>query len=236
MKPLGTKAYGHIPHLPGSKAGPGDHYCSPGHARIATEKARDKNDVIICQEKLDGSCCSVFKADDYILYPLVRAGHIANTSKYKQHHLFYNWVFENQERFLRLLKPGERACGEWLAQAHGTRYELPHEPFVIFDIMEGHNRITYSDLFGRATLLDFTVPYTFHIGPPISIEKAMENLKISGHGALEPVEGAIWRVERKGQVEFIVKYVRPDCITGKYLPEKGGVEIWNWLPKKEDHD
>jgi hypothetical protein len=53
-KPLGQKAYGSIPHLPGSRLGEGDHHVSEGQAIIATKKARDKNDLIIVQEKLDG--------------------------------------------------------------------------------------------------------------------------------------------------------------------------------------
>jgi hypothetical protein len=60
----------------------------------------------------------------------------------------------------------------------------------------------------------------------------MKRLNVYGfHGALEPVEGAVWRVERyrlinkslgnvggrKPVVDFIVKYVRPDKEDGKYL-------------------
>jgi len=52
QKPLGRKNYGHIPYLPGSRMGPGDHKCHEGQARIATAKVRDKNDEIFVQEKL----------------------------------------------------------------------------------------------------------------------------------------------------------------------------------------
>jgi len=40
-KPLNQKAYGSIPHLPGSRLGPGDYSIGEGQARIATEKLRD---------------------------------------------------------------------------------------------------------------------------------------------------------------------------------------------------
>ena len=50
-KPLGQKAYGSIPHLPGSRLGVGDHHVTHGQAKIATEKPRDKHDFIIVQEK-----------------------------------------------------------------------------------------------------------------------------------------------------------------------------------------
>src|SRR4051812_45187727 len=36
-KPLGSKGYGSICHLPGSRLGPGDHKLNPGQARILTE-------------------------------------------------------------------------------------------------------------------------------------------------------------------------------------------------------
>ena len=54
-KPLGHKNYGHIPHLPGKRMGPGDHKCHEGQEKIALKKARDKYDRIIVQEKLDGT-------------------------------------------------------------------------------------------------------------------------------------------------------------------------------------
>lgn len=73
IQPLGTKSYGSIGHLPGSRMGPGDHKCNPGQARIATEKVRDKYDLIVCQEKLDGSNVSVARIEG-MLYPLTRTG------------------------------------------------------------------------------------------------------------------------------------------------------------------
>jgi hypothetical protein len=61
------------------------------------------------------------------------------------------------------------------------------------------------------------------------------------NGASDPVEGAVWRVERNeltnpGQnsdrrwiVDFLVKYVRHDKQDGIYLPEISGKKsVWNW--------
>lgn len=97
-KPLGKKAYGSIPHLPGSRLGPGDYCISEGQARIATEKPRDKHDLIIVQEKLDGSNVAVAKVNGEIL-ALTRAGYLATTSPYQQHHFFAKWVKENESPF-----------------------------------------------------------------------------------------------------------------------------------------
>jgi len=232
-KPLGHKNYGHIPHLPGSRMGAGDHKCHAGQEKIACRKVRDKYDRIIVQEKLDGSNVGIARIDD-ILYPLTRSGYIANTSPFKMHHSFNDWVFTNMDRFMAVLKNGERLCGEWLLVAHGTYYELPHEPFVAFDIMtDKHNRMTFDEFRNRINNY-FVIPHVISDNGPISIEKAMKLLgKYGFHGATESVEGAVWRVERsilkdkqlgniagrKQQVDFLVKYVRPDKEDGKYLKQ-----------------
>lgn len=246
-KPLGGKSYGHIPHFPGSRMGPGDHKCSEGQLRIATERARDRHDRIIVQEKLDGSNVGVARIDGVIV-PLTRAGYVANTSPFEQHWRFGEWVYTHQGRFLELLSEGERVCGEWLMQAHGTRYELRHEPFVVFDIMRGIKRATQDELRDRILPLGFIPPRTFHDGGPLSIKEALEAIKTSGHGAIDPVEGAVWRVERNAQinrssservwtVDYLAKYVRPDKVDGCYLPElSGNGPIWNWYPQVRGHE
>lgn len=229
-KPLGQKAYGHIAHLPGSRMGPGDHKCHEGQARIATEKVRDRHDRVWVQEKLDGSCVSVARVNGEII-PLSRAGYRAITSPYYHHILWDRWVRDNFGRFDSLLAEGERVVGEWLAQAHGTRYDLTgREPFVAFDLMLGARRLPYEEFRDR-------IAETFFIPPllgdrPMSIEEATGNLGTGHFGALEPVEGAVWRVERKGTVDFLAKYVRPDKVDGSYLDSvTGGEPIWNWTPR-----
>ena len=239
-KPLGIKNYGHIPHLPGSRMGPGDHSCHEGQAMIATQKARDRHDRIIVQEKLDGSNVGVARVDG-VIYPMGRAGYLADTSPYEQHWQFAAWVYANQDRFLDALNDGERLCGEWLMQAHGTRYDLPHEPFVAFDLMRGTTRTPFDQLRQRVKDI-FVLPRVLSDGAPCGIEQALAAIATSGHGALDPVEGAVWRVERNQQqkqtggeriwgVDFLVKYVRPDKLDGIYLPEISGASpVWNWRP------
>ena len=48
------------------------------------------------------------------------------------------------------------------------------------------------------------------------------------HGALEPVEGAVWRVEREGRVDFLGKYVRNFKEDGKYFNNDQRKLVWNW--------
>lgn len=230
-KPLRHRAYGSIPHLPGSRRGPADKGLSIQQSRILTEKARDRHDLITVQEKLDGSCVSVAKIDGEIV-ALIRAGYRATDSHYQQHHEFAAWVEASWSRFDALLEDGERVCGEWLMEAHGTIYDLPHEPFVAFDIMRGHDRIVAAEVARRCAGVDMITPRVIHVGQPISIASVLSMLEPSGHGARNGVEGAVWRCERKGAVDFLGKYVRPDKVDGKYLSGiTGQAPVYNWVPE-----
>jgi len=228
IKPLGHKAYGSIPHLPGSRLGPADHHCSPGQVHIATVKTRDKHDMVIVQEKLDGSCCAVANIEGEII-ALGRAGYPAKSSEYPVHHVFAAWVKEHEDQFSGLLYPGERLIGEFLAQAIGTRYELFHDPFVAFDLMVGSKRLSYRSFFKRVYPAGFTIPRVIAWqAAAYPLEEAILQIQDSGHGAIDPVEGVIYRVERKDEVDFLCKYVRHDKEDGKYFPERnGGKTTWN---------
>ena len=233
-KPLGRKAYGSIPHLPTSRLGSGDHYISEGQAKIATEKPR-KDDLIVVQEKLDGTNVAVAKLKDHRIVPLTRSGYVAETSPYLQHHLFSDWVYANEERFQTLLRPGEWISGEWIAQAHGTLYELVHEPFVVFDFWVDGERLIFRE-FDQRINIQLIKPHTIHnASTSLSIELAVKIIEgLNVHNAIEPIEGVVWRVERENKVDFLCKYVRHDKIDGKYL---NGQEVWNknlelYLPSK----
>jgi len=229
-KPLGRKTYGSIPHIPGSRAdNAGDHYITQGQANIAILQMRDNNDVVICQEKLDGSCVGIALKDG-VLIPLGRSGYPAISSPYLQHVYFHNWVHRNEDRFRPVLKEGERVVGEWLSQAHGTRYDLDgRSPFVPFDILKGTKRIPFGRFVVRLKYGRFEPPPTISLGKPCSVETAMERLGEHGlYGAIDGPEGCVWRVERNGKVDFLCKFVRADYQAGKYLMQDP--HIWNWKP------
>lgn len=232
MKLLGRKNYGSIPHLPTSRIGPGDHKCDAGQLRIATEKARDKHDLIIVTEKLDGSNVGIARVGDEI-HALGRAGYLAQTSPYEQHQLFAAWVRDRADRFLAMLDDGERLVGEWMAQAHGCKYTLPKGPFAAFDLMRDGERATYAALSTRCTEFKIPMPKLLSIGGPLSVEVAMKLHGDGDHGCLDEPEGAVWRVERNGKFDFIVKWVRPDKVDGSYLPDVSGKDpVWNWRPDR----
>ncbi len=230
VKPLGGKSYGSIPHLPGSRLGPGDHHCHQGQADICTVKPRDRHDWIIVQEKLDGTNVGVARIDGAII-PLTRAGYVADTSPHAQHHYFHRWVMLHQSRFKEVLSEGERLCGEWMLQAHGSQYDLEHEPFYVFDLFSGNRRVPYNEFIRRLGGI-FMTPQVLQMGQhSLTTEDAMTILGTNGfHGCLEQPEGAVWRVERDGAVDFLTKFVRPDKVDGKYLTTEEGSPrtVWNF--------
>ena len=190
---------------------------------------------------MDGSNVGVARVDGQIV-ALGRAGYLAQTSPFEQHQLFAEYVRHKEQRF-DFLEEGQRLVGEWLAQAHGTRYELRHEPFVPFDLMVGNDRMPYSEVKSVVKARGWIMPYTVHVGDPISVKDALDFLGEYGkHGALDPVEGVVYRVERDKRtnpnskervrvVDYLVKWVRPDKVDGKYLESiSGEPAVWNWRP------
>jgi len=230
-KPIGKKAYGHISHLEGSRMTPSDKKCEPGQQLIATKKPRDWRDLVIVTEKMDGSCCCVTKIDGEI-YALTKAGYEAKTSPYEQHHYFEKYVRLYQQKFDSILESGERIIGEWCLQAHGTAYsfDLTQEPFYVFDIFNKENkRVPYIDLLKRCFMYRLPMPKLIHIGQPITIGRVIKRLESSYKIINDKVEGAVWKVERDCEVDFLCKYVRPEKVDGKYLPEMSGISraVWN---------
>jgi hypothetical protein len=135
------------------------------------------------------------------------------------HHDFADWVMR---RNWSRLPVGYRLCGEWMQVAHGTIYEGV-SPLVGFDVFDGENkRIPHDAAREMMGSLDITGAHVISDGPPLSVEGAMSALGVNGfHGATEQVEGAVWRVERYGQFDFLAKFVRHDKQDGKYLSGVG---------------
>lgn len=215
--------------------GPGDHHVHAGQADICLRKPR-KGDNIIVTEKLDGANVAVANLNGDVI-PLIRSGYRARDAKFEHLRFFDLWVYQNYDRFA-FLRPGERVCGEWLALAHGTQYDPSNpffSPFIAFDLFDPENkRVTYKELIDRVWG-KLELPAVLHNdSSPFTVEEALELLQRDGHGfhgATEPVEGAVWRVEHKGKVDFLCKYVRPDKVDGKYLPElNDNPPIWHWRP------
>jgi len=231
VKPLGGKAYGSIGHLPQSRVGPGDWHVHEGQARICLENPR-RGERIIVTEKLDGACMSVARLGGELV-PLSRAGYKSTDALYDHLRVFDAYVAQNQNLF-EFLQDGERLCGEWLAMAHGTIYDQTSPafaPFVAFDLIRGKDRVLRDEFESRVASVIPTAAMLYDGPNGFSIEAAMTEIGTGKHGNIDEPEGAVWRVEREGRVDFLAKYVRPQKIDGKYLPNISGADaIWHWSP------
>lgn len=235
MKPLNRKNYGSIPHLLGSKLGATDKYIHEGQHRIMTEKTRDKHDYVIVAEKYDGSNTGIAKVNSKIV-ALTRSGYLAETSTYKQHHYFAEWVKSQGDRF-NFIGENERITGEWMMCVHGIKYDILRDPFVAFDYFTPDNkRLLHSDMIVKTVNADIETPrIIFHGRQSFPIDIVMKEL--NGNKHLHTViahgkpEGVVYRVERKGKFDYAAKYVRPDMECGKYIIDVAEEDLlWNVNP------
>jgi hypothetical protein len=230
-KPLGSKGYGSTPHLVGSRVGPTDSHVDPTLARIMTEKVRNRHDRIIVTEKLDGSCLTVAKVGGHIL-PINRAGYLVWDSPWPMQHVFGRYVEDRTSLFSALLHEGERIAGEWMLQAHGTRYRIadPSDLFASFSIIGPRGRIPYDEFASRVDAAGVRRAHVISDGPALSQAAAVDALGATGfHSALEQPEGAVWVLETRGEFNCIAKHVIPEKIDGKYLSSITKLsDVWNY--------
>lgn len=231
LKPLGIKGYGSTPHLVGSRVGPADSHVAPALALIMTMKVRHRHDRIIVTEKLDGSCLTVARIGQWVV-PVNRAGYLVTDSPWPMQHVFADYVADRQKMFSSVLSDGERIAGEWMLQAHGTRYRIvdPADLFVAFAIIGPRGRIPYDEFASRVDAAGIRRAHVISDGPAMSQAAAVEALGASGfHNALEQPEGAVWVLETRGEFNSIAKHVIPEKVDGKYLSTiTGGCDTWNY--------
>lgn len=229
-----ARLYGSIPHLPGSRAATDKTVDGAQAARCLDPSRARPGETVIVQEKLDGSCVVVRRDEHGAIEARGREGKLAADSRNEARRMFAVWVSEHVARFEKVIAPGEMLVGEWLALVHGTRYELTHEPFVAFDLLSPSlQRIKVDALAARVAAAGLRTPAIVHRGPPIAIAAACTLLGPRGqHGALDPPEGLVYRVECGDAVVLVAKWVGHHKVDGAYLPENTGREaLYHWRPR-----
>lgn len=221
--------YPSIPHLPGSRCAT-DRTVSFGVARRCIDPASTlAGSEVIVQEKLDGSCVAITRRNGHLL-ALGREGRPCAESGNEARRWFATWVGRQPARF-DFVAEGEILAGEWLALVHGTRYALDHEPFVPFDLSIDRRRVTVDTLAARLAGSGLVMPRVVHRGAPLPIDEAVARLGRGLHGAVDLPEGLVYRVERKGEVITVAKWVRPEKRDGSLLPENSGAPaLYHWRP------
>ena len=221
-KPLGGKAYGSIPHLPHSRQGSGEHRIHKGQAVLCLEQCR-KNDRVIVTEKMDGSNCTIARLDG-VIYPLTRSGYPAWTSPYCQHHAFARWVMAREQLWMDFLSDDETLHGEWMLQAHGTRYMGLMSPFIVFDMKHCGRHLLWEEIKNRADVIGLPTVFVLSDGEALSLAEAKGRLLMYGRTVhhRDRNEGVVYRVETENHFNYLTKFVYPDKEYGTYLPEITG--------------
>ena len=160
----------------------------------------------------------VLRKDGY-LYPLIRKGYDCRANPYNWINNFANFVQQNEQRLMSLLKDGERICGEWMIKTHTLSYKLPHEPFIAFDIICGSDRVPYFNFRERAVNAGFVTAGLVHAGEAMSSGMALGLLGSGYHGVIGDPEGLVYRYE-DSQRRFM-------C-SGKFVsnPQLGNEELF----------
>src|SRR5262249_37347933 len=90
-------------------------------------------------------------------------------------------------------------------------------------------RRSLGEVWARAADVGLPTAAVLHDGEPCSVADAMAALGEHGrHGALDPAEGVVYRIERQGSVRVQAKYVRAELVPGRYLADHSGEgQVWN---------
>ena len=236
MKTIKGKLYGSIPHMPGScNYQERDVYIDDTSYRIAIGEIKPKNSKeypnVYVTEKMDGSCCGVILTEDNQVVALTRAGNTAWSSPYYQHHVFAQWVLENEDQFRKMMFPGQRIVGEWVLQLHSTMYR--EAGFYLFDVFDSDNtkccyevvksvvEHQYMALLKLPRLVAKSEGKGSKLSPNNCFYLAQRESAYSPEGLVYTVEAAS-TVEHGGKVLFKCKWVRPGYEPGKYMKD----EVW----------
>ena len=145
---------------------------------------------------------------------------------------FADFVVDNAARFDGLLSDDERACGEWMIKTHSLFYKMPHEPFVVFDIINGIKkpvRPSFAEMIARCEAYGFTTAGLIHEGDAIGVEEALRLLGGGFHGCQSQPEGIVYRYERDGTFEMSAKFVSNLNVGGDFMNDENAYNKWkNW--------
>lgn len=231
------KNFGSISHLPGSKMiDIQDKLLGKQETEWMTDRRKNRaTDIVIVTEKVDGMNAGVLKKDG-LLYPIMRYGYDVRTSNVAWIRGFARFVEDRQERFWNLLNDGERICGEWILKTHTLRYDLKHEPFVAFDIIDSNNnRDPYVKFIYRAKQYDFTTAGLVHIGEAMPSSMAIQLIGEGYHHVVgDRPEGVVYRYESNGRFICCGKFVsHPDLGNEeKFINNIHDPDIINYTSRK----
>lgn len=209
-----ARNFGSIGHITGSKMiDRSDFFLSVEEQTKYIQCKRDKNDLVIITEKIDGMNAGVVKKDGY-LYPINRKGYDTRIigSQHKELAVLGNgwakWVDEHYAIYDAILQEDERLVFEYAEYRHTLEYKFKCEPVFLLAKYDANNkRINYASLTELANKYNLMQPPLLNIGVAVPPEIVIEQYPKGLVGVKGQMEGIVYSYEHKDVHESCAKFV-----------------------------
>lgn len=222
-----------LKHLISSTAPEGEEYLSLEDSLRLTDSKLTDDEVVIVSEKLDGQNFTIKRG--------YRRGSFEISACATAPELFQLFLANNaaRDRLSSIVGPFESADICWLATARSTRYQIKHEfPVVITNLYDktGKN-LPFDEMFDRCLAVDVPTPYRKYFWETLARtpSKTLREIKVyGGHGALDEINGVVYRLENKRSRNVILEgqWIRPEAAS-KLRWDSEGLPTWWNIPDPE---
>jgi len=206
--------FGHIGHLPGSKMiDVTDKLLHENEITKFTVCKRDKDDLVIITEKIDGMNAGVVKKNG-MLYPINRKGYDSREMGIHCSDLqvlgdtWAEWVDQYYSIYDVMLKEGERLVFENCIIQHTLQYKFKDDPvFLLAKYSADNKRLDYKSLTRIAKYYKIPQPPLLNMGAAIPPQIILNQFPKGCVGVRGEIEGIVYTYEHNGQFESNAKFV-----------------------------
>lgn len=224
--------FGHIGHLTGSKIIDEEDKMLPLDVQdIFIKKKRDKNDIVIVTEKIDGMNVGVVKKAGK-LYGVNRRGYLTRTMGRVRKELsllgkcWDLWIDLHKDIYSDILKDGERLVFEDCIMKHTLSYRFRTDPvFLLAKYNADGFRISYSELRHIGESYGLAMPPLLNYGCAIAPEIVLSQYPNGLVGSKNKIEGIVYVYEHNNQFQGSAKYVS-NKIMGVPHPDLNSFNTW----------
>lgn len=211
---LASINFGTIAHLTGSKMiDDKDKLLNSEEQNKFTVCKRDRKDLVVISEKIDGMNAGVLKKEGY-LYPINKQGYDVRNmgSVHKELTIlgmeWAKWVDNHYLLYDTLLEEGERLVFENCIIQHTLKYKFKSDPvFLLAKYKSNNKRINYKELTELAQHNNIQQPPLLNMGLALKPQIVLEQYPKGMAGVQGWIEGIVYNYEHDGKHESCAKYV-----------------------------
>ena len=206
--------FGHIGHLAGSKMIDDEDKMLPLDVQnIFVHRKRDKNDIVIVTEKIDGMNAGVVKRAGELYgvnrkgYPVSSMGQI-RTELALLGKCWEAWIDLHKDIYNDILKDGERLVFENCIIKHTLSYKFHTDPvFLLAKYNADDSRVPYSELRHIGESYGLAMPPLLNYGCAIAPEVILSQYPNGLVGSRDKIEGIVYVYEHDNKFQGSAKYV-----------------------------